>query len=153
MSTQVAVRQIQGIAAPTEADIGRKLRYDGQGVFSWISDALPQPPVVRAMSLTSPLAGDNVTMFYTSTPMQVSRIRAHIIGSTSSVAFNVRYGSNRSTAGAQMVQGGMVCVGDSNGLDQYNINLPNIPPESWVWITVSAVTGIVTLMHVTLLFD
>jgi hypothetical protein len=151
MATRIVPEQIRGVPAPGSNDVGKALVYTGGNSYAWVADEVPIP-VVRGISIPQPRVNDNITLFYASTPMVLSRIKAHVLGTNPSVSFSLRFGANRNTVGAQIVSGGMICNNTGPGNDYTDLSLTTIPVDNWVWLTVSEISGTVSLFHLTLIF-
>lgn len=105
----------------------------------------------KSITIPSPTNTDNFTILYTSSSMMLSSIRSVLRGSsTPSVTFSIRYGTDRSAAGTEVVTSGITCTNTTSGLSTNTFNNGTIPANNYVWITVSAVSGTVTELNVTI---
>jgi len=76
--------------------------------------------------------------------------RCVIIG-TGSVTYNVRYGSDRSAAGAAVTAIPVACSSTTTGVDAA-IDSPKIPANSYVWMTTTATSGTPNELHLDLFY-
>lgn len=108
-------------------------------------------PAPRAITVASPIAADSFTMFFTAVAMPLSQIRSLVSGSsTPSVTFSIKYGSSRAS-GTEMVTSGITCTNTTTGLSTTSFTNGTIPANNFVWIDVTAVSGSVSEIHVSLL--
>jgi hypothetical protein len=128
----------------TDGTIGLSQRISS----AWVS--IPNLP--SRVTIPSPSSSENTTIMYTTTQMRVSRILSGIIGGTS-VTFSIRYGSDRSAAGTEVVTGGIACTNTTTGLSTTSFNNATIPANNFVWITTTAKSGAVTELNVSLAFN
>ena len=108
----------------------------------------------KSITIPSPLVGDSFTMFYTNQSLTTSEIRSILVGSnTPSVSYSIRFASDRSTASpTNIVTSGLTSNSITTGNSTTSFNSPTIPSGSFVWIYVSAVSGIVSEFNVTMIF-
>lgn len=104
----------------------------------------------KSVSLLAPTNAENITLFYTSSALTVSKISSAIRGGTS-VTFTIRYGTNRSDTGTEVVTGGTV-ANSTAGLYTTSFNNASIPASRWVWLVTTAVSGVVNELAVSLEF-
>jgi hypothetical protein len=109
--------------------------------------------VGRSLSVYAPTTSDNITMFYTTNALTLTNIESVLRGSAGpGVTFSVRYGTDRSAAGTEVVTSGIKCTNTTNGLSTTSFNNGTITGSSFVWLTVSGVSGTVNELSVTLEF-
>jgi hypothetical protein len=146
--TRIRIAQIQGIPNPTSSAPGSVLQHIGNEEFGWAVNSSP-----KSVTLTDPLPNENLTLFYTESEVTLRKLVSHIGGlSDPSVTFSVRFGANRATNGTEVVPGGIVCANTALGLEVNQLPNALIPASSWVWLTTSEVSGVVSLFHLTLVF-
>jgi hypothetical protein len=109
--------------------------------------------VGRSISVYAPTTSDNITMFYTTNALTLTNIESVLRGSAGpGVTFSVKYGTDRSAAGTEVVTSGIKCTNTTNGLSTTSFNSGTITGSSFVWLTVSGVSGTVNELSVTLEF-
>lgn len=107
----------------------------------------------KAISLTSPTASEKVPLFFTNAALTVTQIRSIVAGSsTPSVTFSLRYGTDFSASGTEVVTSGITVTNTTTGLSTTSFNSASIAADRFVWLTTSAVSGTVNTLHVTVLF-
>ena len=105
----------------------------------------------RAITIEAPSNSEKVAMFYTSSAISLSAIRSVLTGTGSpSVTFSIRYGSDFSASGTEVVTGGITVTNTTTGLETTSFNNGTISAGSFVWITTTAVSGTVNSIHVSL---
>lgn len=107
----------------------------------------------KAIAINSPTASEKAVLFFTSQQITISAIRSALIGSnTPSVTFSIRYGTDISASGTEVVTGGITVTNTTTGLNTTSFNSATITANNYVWITTSATSGTVNQLHVNLLF-
>jgi hypothetical protein len=106
----------------------------------------------KSASIVSPTASEKIPLFFTNVALTVAQIRSVIIGGTSAT-FSIRYGTNISDAGTEVVTSGITCNSTTTGVSTTSFNNASIPADRFVWLTTSAVSGVVNTFHVSLLFS
>jgi hypothetical protein len=106
----------------------------------------------RSISVYAPTTTDNITMFYTSNALTLSNIESVIRGAGTGVTFSVRYGTDRSATGTEVVTSGINCTNTTTGLSTTSFNNGTISASSFVWLTIAGVSGNPNELSVTLEF-
>lgn len=119
--------------------------------LSLASGALIAVAREKSVTIETPTATEKIIMFFTTAALTVSQIRSVIIGGTN-VTFSIRYGTDVSAAGTEVVTSGIQVTNTTTGLSTTSFNSASIPADRFVWITTSAVTGSVTQLAVTVVF-
>jgi hypothetical protein len=105
--------------------------------------------IPRSVSVASPQAGSEITLFRVSQDVTLSSVVAVLQGSGSpSVTFALRYAANRTLTGTTATVSATVSsvtTGTSLAIDQ----MP-IPSGSFVWVDITAVSGTVDELSLTL---
>jgi hypothetical protein len=104
----------------------------------------------RSVSITGPIANDTFTLFRTDVETTITAVTALVSGASPSVTYEIRYAPNRTSAGTLAITPATV-TNTTTGAAAVVQNQP-IPANSYVWLTVTAVTGTVGEMNVTLAF-
>lgn len=105
----------------------------------------------RSVTIEAPSNSEKIAMFYIQSSTALTSIRSVISGSsTPSVTFSIRYGSDFSATGTEVVTGGITVTNTTTGLNTTSFNNGTISAGSFVWITTSAVSGTVNSLHVSL---
>jgi hypothetical protein len=108
-------------------------------------------PAPRATTLETPSSTEKVPLFFNTSSFNLTQIRSVLTGSSSpSVTFSIRYGTDLSAAGTEVVTSGITCANTTGGVSTTSFNNGTIPANNFVWITTSAVSGNVTALNVSL---
>lgn len=139
---------LQGELA-TEKDTGRT--KIGDGVTAW--SLLPYlHRRSRSFAITQPDTGTPRFGFRMDESAVVRKVWSLTAGQNPSVQFDVAYGPDMSAAGTSIVSGGITCTNTTTGLETTSIDEPSIPAGSWVWVDVTAVGGVPSVLSVTIEF-
>lgn len=89
------------------------------------------------------------TLFFTDTPLEVSDIKGVLVGGQN-VTYTVRYGTNRSDTGT------VVATSTASSLTTgttATISTASIPANSWLWIEIGTVNGLVSEFSLNIIFS
>jgi hypothetical protein len=106
----------------------------------------------KALTIINPTSSEDVVLFFTTTSITFSQIRSTVMGTTPSVTFSIRYGTDISAAGTEVVTGGITCTNTTTGVSTTIFNNATVPLDNFVWLTTSASSGTVDQLAVSLLF-
>lgn len=108
----------------------------------------------KSISIESPTSSEKIVIFYTTEARTISKIMAVLPGgsSTPSVTFSIRYGSDVSAAGTEVVTSGITVTSATTGSSTTSFTNATIPAGNFMWITTSAKSGTVPALHVTVEF-
>jgi hypothetical protein len=117
------------------------------------SDAGPQgatgasgPP--KSLTIAYPVAGDNLTLFYTQTDTTLLQVAAVLRGTGSpSVTYSLKYAANRSSAGTAATVATTVSSTTTASMATLQ-NMP-IPANHFLWLEISAISGNPTELSMT----
>jgi len=118
----------------------------GDGTTAWNELAYFTTP--KSVTIAEPQPGDEFTLFLTEYPLTLSQVQAVVRGSSPSVTYEIRYDSDRSAAGTLGIEPATV-TSTTNGDAAVIQNMP-IPSGRYVWLEVTAVSGIVSELNVSL---
>jgi hypothetical protein len=140
----------QGPVGPTGAQ-GPAGANGAQGPAGTTGPAGPQGP--SGISLSYPLVNDKLPLLHTASGLTLAEVRALVAGSSPSVTFSLRYGSDFSAAGTSVKATGLIASSVSTGDSWSSFDNPAIPAGSWLWIVVDAISGTAVSLHVSLRFS
>jgi hypothetical protein len=103
----------------------------------WIQ--IGKPVLTKTLSLESPTATDNITIFRTDVDITVQEVIAVSIGTTPSTTYVLRHSTDRSSTGT-LVTTSAATTSVTTG-DVATLSDTTIPANSWVWFETSAATG------------
>jgi len=113
---------------------------------------LTDPSASRSASIANPGSSEKLVLTFFPTAQQVTQIRSLVLGTTPSVTFSIRYGTDVSAAGTEVVTSGITCTNETTGLSTTTFNNASIPANNFVWLTTSAASGTVNSLNVTVIF-
>jgi len=144
-------------------DLGRLLvYYTDEDSSQWV-DASPTgdigptgpqgPSGPKSVTIVYPTASEDVTLFYTESQLTISRISSVFIGTGgSTVDFTIRYDSDRTSTGTEVITGGITCSSSTTSNNETVFNNATIPANNFIWLETSSITGSVQEFHITLTF-
>jgi hypothetical protein len=107
---------------------------------------LAGPP--KSLTIAYPVAGDNLTLFYTQVSTTLTQVAAILRGtSTPSVTYTLKYAANRSAAGTSATTSTTVTSVTTASTATLQ-NMP-IPANNFLWLEVSAISGNPTELSIT----
>ena len=106
----------------------------------------------KALTIINPTSSEDVVLFFTTTSITFSQIRSTVMGTSPSITFSIRYGTDISAAGTEVVTGGITCTNTTTGVSTTSFNNATVPINNFVWLITTAASGTVTQLAVSLLF-
>ena len=107
----------------------------------------------KSVSVISPGADEDITIFFTNKAITITEIRAVLIGSdTPSVTWTVRRSGQRSFVGVEAVTGGTTTADTGLGSDVTSFDSAGLPADSFVWLETTAQSGTVVELSVTIIY-
>lgn len=106
----------------------------------------------KSITIESPTATEDISMFFTNSAITITEMRAVVRGTTPSVTFTIRHGIDRSLVGAEVVTGGTTTTSQTTGSDIVSFNDATIVADSFVWLETTAQTGTVDEMNLTIIY-
>ena len=106
----------------------------------------------KSVTVELPTATEDISLFFTTKAITISEMRAVVRGTTPSVTWTIRHGTDRSATGAEVVTGGTVTTSQTTGSDVVSFNDATIVADSFVWLETTAQTGTVAEIAITVVF-
>jgi hypothetical protein len=107
----------------------------------------------KSITVENPTASENISIFFTESALTVSKMVAVLSGSsTPSVTWSVRYSTDRSLSGAEIVTGGTTTTSTTAGSVVTSFNAASIAANSFIWLTTTAQSGTVNGLHLTIFY-
>ncbi len=125
------------------------LEYSKNGSVSYLSLTKKS----KSITVESPTATEDIMCFYTDVAIAMRQLTAVLRGTTPSVTWTLRYDSDRSAAGTEVITTGTVTTNTSTGQDLTIFSNPNIPADSFVWLETTAIGGTVDELALTMIFS
>lgn len=115
-------------------------------------------PRSKHITVESPSNSEDITLFFTDEALIITKIVAVLTGSSSpSLTWTLRFHSDRSNAGTEIVTGGTTIDsnggGTSTGQSITSFNNASISANNWVWFKTTAQSGTVNKIHITIFYD
>lgn len=105
----------------------------------------------KSITIEGPSTAEDITMFYTPVQLRISEIQAVLRGSGApSVTWTIRFASDRSAVGTEVVSGGTVTANVTIGDNITLLNNPAVPAGSFVWLETTAGVALVNTFHITI---
>jgi hypothetical protein len=130
--------------------------WESGGAYDIWGGANQGPPGVagpmgpKSMSLQLPVAGDEVSMFYARAALTITQINAVVRGTTPGVTWQVLYAPARNTAGTAVLPATNTTSLANNTITTFTS--PNVPANNWVWMKVTATSGVALELGLSLQF-
>jgi len=125
--------------------------YDTQGGANAGPPGVAGPMGPKSMSLQLPITGDEVTMFYARAALTITQINAVVRGTTPGVTWQVLYAASRNSAGTSVITAPTNTTSLANNTIT-TFNNPNVPANNWVWMKVTATSGVALELGLSLQF-
>ena len=106
----------------------------------------------KSITIEDPASGEDISMFFTNSALTITEIRAVVRGSTPSVTWTIRHGTDRSAAGAEAVTDGTATTSESAGSDVTAFDDATVVADSFVWLETTAQTGTVDELNLTVIY-
>jgi len=115
-------------------------------------------PRSKHITVENPSNSEDITLFFTDEALTITKIVAVLTGSaTPSLTWTIRFHSDRSNAGTEVVTGGTTIDesggGTSTGQSITSFNSASISANTWVWFKTTAQSGTVNKIHLTIFYD
>lgn len=110
---------------------------------------LPQP-APSAVTITSPSDDENVVLMFTAEPISLSAVTGLVRGTDPGISFSLHFGASAGTGGTEVIDGGVTLDPQHSGRHITTLDNPEVPVNSFVWLTTSGRSGSVDELNVTL---
>ena len=108
----------------------------------------------KAVTVSAPTNAEKIVLFFTTVALTLSQIRSVLIGSaTPSVTFSIRYGTDVSGSGTEVVTSGITVTSTTTGLSTTSFTNGTVPADNFVWLTTSAKSGTVDQFAASLIYQ
>lgn len=114
-------------------------------------EAVVNPIMSKSITVESPTASEDISMFYTDDAITITKIVFVITGSTS-VTTTIRHHTDRNNAGNEVVTGGTVVNSTTTGNVVTSFNDATVPADSFIWLETTALSGTPTSVNVTIFY-
>lgn len=111
---------------------------------------VPGPGFPRSITIAQPVANDSFTLFRAFQDTVLGRVRALVVGTAPGVTYELRYAADRTAAGTLAIVPTEAVVTTSGSLATIQ-NMP-IPSGHYLWLNISAVSGVVNEFNLSIDF-
>lgn len=140
------------VPAQDDAQLQVLVRDNSTGALKYKAATSFGGTQTKAIIAESPTASENITMFFTTKAITITRVDDVTRGSTPSVTWNVRYASTRDSGSPTNIFTSNRTTTSTSGANTTTINNASIPAGSWVWLITSAVSGTINEFGVVLTY-
>lgn len=110
------------------------------------------PTLSRSVTIVNPADTDDATLFYTPVAVTVTDVRSHITAGTN-VVYNIMHAATRDAGSPNSVFTSDVTETSTSGAGHSSgFSDATIPAGSWVWLSITSISGSVTMLHATVVF-
>lgn len=137
------------IEVTVTTDDGNEITIQEGGVWeSTYSDSW-----TKSITIEAPSIGDNISLFFTEYAISITKIASVVLGGGGqSVSWTLKYGSDRSGAGTEVVTGGLTTTSITSGDVVTTFDNSDISMDNNVWMEISNITGTVNSININLLY-
>ncbi len=106
-----------------------------------------------SITVEDPTSSEDISIAFTNRAITITEIRAVLIGSsTPSVTWTIKHhATDRNNAGNAVVTASTTTTSVTTGDDVTAFNDATIPADSYIWLEISAQSGTVTEIHITII--
>lgn len=110
------------------------------------------PPSPRGFSVENPTSTESIPLFKTDSEIVISKLFAVLVGSsTPSVTWTIRYDTDVSATGTEVVTSGTTTTSTTTGDTVSSFDNDTIAAGNWVWLETTAQSGTVNWLNVTII--
>ena len=150
--TALSISSSHNVPHVVPSTAGKVMTSDGT---DWISSTPTDwTSASKAITVETPTATESISMFFTAEAVTITKMVAVLTGSaTPSVTWTIRHDPDRSATGNEVVTSGTTTTSVSTGSVVTSFNDATIPANSFVWLKTTAMSGTVTSLGITLIYD
>lgn len=109
--------------------------------------------ISKAIAVESPTSSERIHMFFTDKAITIRKMTAVLKGSsTPSVTWTLRFSTDASAAGTEVVTAGTTTTSTTTGSVVTTFTDDTIPANSFVWLETTAKSGTVDLLLLTTIY-
>ena len=110
-------------------------------------------PELKAITVEIPSTSENISFFFTEVAITVYKIAVILVGTTPSLKWSIRHGTDRSAAGAEVITDGTTTTATTSAEVITTFNDPTIIANSHIWFTTTEKSGVVDSVSLTLYYN
>lgn len=158
VSANASVADSKGVSSGTAASVADSKSLSVSTLTSTADSkavSCAQLPRSRSITLETPTNAEKIALFFTTNGITISKLAAVLPGgsATPSVTYSIRYGTDISGVGTEVVTGGSTVTSITTETTVTSFNSATIPAGSTVWLTTTAQSGTVPQLHVSVEFQ
>lgn len=119
-----------------------------QSVKTYVDRLQPQVTI----TVPAPAITDEPGLGYTNSAITITKIVFVTIGSTPSINATIRFATDRSAAGTEVVTGGTTVTSTTTGNIVTSFNDATIPGSYFIWVELSSITGTVDQLEISVFY-
>lgn len=147
--------------APTTPLTGRVVLYAKSDGLLYVKNDTGSEMVVvgqkdseqRSVLVEEPSATEDLSLFFIDVNITVYQMNCIVSGGSPSLTWTIRYGSDRSAIGTEVVTGGTTTTSTTTGDTVTSFDSPSIPASSHVWLETTAKSGTVDTVNITIFYS
>lgn len=97
--------------------------------------------LTKGVTIPEPTATEDITLFFTDDAITITQLNAVVRGTSPSVTWTIRHGTDRSATGAEVVTSGTTTTSVSSGSEVTSFNDSTVPAGSWIWLETTGASG------------
>ena len=105
---------------------------------------------IKGITVEEPTDSEDITLWYTDRDIMIDAMIAVVRGSTPSVTWTVRHGTDRSATGTEVLTSGTTTTSATTGSIVTAFTVPHVPRTSFIWLETTAQSGTVDELHLTI---
>lgn len=107
----------------------------------------------KAITVESPTTTEDISMFFSEGSITISKITVVLTGSSPSVTWTLRHGTNRNAVGTEVITGGTTTTSTTTGDVITTFDSAELAAASFVWLETTATSGTVNSINITVIYS
>lgn len=104
----------------------------------------------KTITIENPNDTEDLTFFFNRDTFYIEQVDIVLIGSSSpSITWTLRFDSDRSATGTEIITGGTTTTNTTSGETVTSFNNRTIPSDNYLWLETTATSGVVTQFSIT----
>jgi hypothetical protein len=107
------------------------------------------PVQSKSLTLLTPTSSDDISLWQTATALTITRLAVVLTGSTPSVTWTLRHGTDRNATGTEVVTGGTTTTATTTPEVITSFNDATVDANAFIWFETTAKSGTVNSLSLT----
>ena len=147
--TEVGELRIYYVDSDTSQWVDASSKLGPQGI-----QGIQGAPSPKTITIINPTASEDITLMRTDQILTISQFDTLLqVSGASTLDYTVRYGTDRTGAGTEVVTGGSTTSSSTTGDEVTSFTQATIPTGNWIWIETTNITGSVQEFNLTIHFE